>query len=134
MKKDEVPQDDANLLEGRLTEPCYATDENGNYTTVQSVGWDAKNVVIQQAWEDVNQQIEDTKQQVLLGHVSPISYYMHKALMDTKILADYTGFFRWTVKKHLKMKHFNKLSDHKLQKYADVFQITLQALKNKELL
>ena len=134
MKKDEVPQDDANLLEGKLREPCYALDENGKYTTVKSVGWDPKNVIIQDAWKAVNEKIEYTKEQVEEGVLSPIAFYMEKQLMDVSILAAYTGFFRWTVKRHLKMKHFMKLNDQKLAKYADVFDIDLPTLKNKELL
>ena len=134
MKNNEVPQDDANLLEGKFKEPCYALDEQGRYNTIQSVGWEPKNIVIQHAWEGVNEQIAETKQLVIQGELSPIAYYMKKQLMDVQVLAAYTGFFQWTVKRHLKMKTFNKLSDTKLMKYAEVFEIELDALKNKKLL
>ena len=42
MKTKDVPQDDANMLDGKLREPVYSIDEDGNYTTVLSVGWDTK--------------------------------------------------------------------------------------------
>jgi len=49
MKDNEVPQDDANMMEGKFREPWDALDEDGKYTTVRSVGWDPKNVVMQDA-------------------------------------------------------------------------------------
>ena len=33
MKKEEIPQDESNLSKSNVKELCYATDENGNYTT-----------------------------------------------------------------------------------------------------
>jgi hypothetical protein len=134
MKKEEVPQDDANMLEGKLKEPCYAVDEEGKYTTVASVGWEPKNIIMQQAWDAVHEKVEDIRKKVEQGELSPIAYYMEKQLMDLGVLAGYTGYFRWTVKRHLKMKNFLKLKDHQLQKYADAFDLDLQILKNKELL
>ena len=133
MKKQEVPQDDANMLEGKLTEPCYAVDEEGKYTKVGSVGWEAKNIVMQHAWDSVKERVDEVKKQVEAGELSPIAYYLEKQLMDISVLSGYTGFFRWTVKRHLKMKNFIKLKDHKLQKYADAFGISIETLKNKEL-
>jgi hypothetical protein len=134
MKKNEVPQDDANMLEGKLREPCYAVDEDGKYTTVRSVGWEPKNIVMQHAWEAVHEKVEAVRQQVIRKELSPIAYYMEKQLMDIGVLAGYTGFFRWTVKRHLKYKNFITLSDSKLGKYAEAFEISLETLKNQELL
>jgi len=133
MKKEDVPQDDANMLEGKFREPCYALDENGNYTTIGSVGWEPKNIIMQDAWDAVSERIETVKQSVIDGKLSPIAYYMEKNLMDTKILASYVGLWRFTVKKHLKMKAFEKLDNDTLSKYADTFDIELKTLKNKEL-
>lgn len=134
MKKQEVPQDDANMLEGKFTEPCYAVDEDGKYTKVGSVGWEPKNVIMQQAWDAVHERVEEIRERVEANDLSPIAYYMEKQLMDLSVLAGYTGFFRWTVKRHLKMKNFIKLNDKKLEKYADAFDISIETLKKKELL
>lgn len=134
MKKEEVPQDDANMLEGKFKEPCYAVDEEGKYTTVKSVGWEAKNIVMQQAWDAVHERVEEVRAQVEAGELSPIAYYLEKQLMDLAVLSGYTGFFRWTVKRHMKMKNFDKLSEQKLQRYADAFDISIDILKNKELI
>ncbi|MCK5775318.1 MAG: hypothetical protein KAH25_04040 [Bacteroidales bacterium] len=134
MKKSEVPQDDANMLDGKFREPCYALGDDGKYTTVKSVGWEPKNIVMQDAWDAVNDNIAHVKAQVEAGELSPVAYYMEKQLMDVSVLAAYTGFYRWTVKRHLKMKVFKGLNDKKLQKYADVFEINIDVLKNIELL
>lgn len=133
MKKKDVPQDDANMFEGKLKEPCYVVDEDGKYTTVKSVGWEAKNVVMQQAWDAVHEKVEEVKRKVEKGELSPIAYYMEKQVMDLSVLKGYTGYFKWKIKCHLKMKHFNKLKDHQLQKYAEAFDLDVQTLKNKEL-
>ena len=49
--------------------------------------------------------------------------------MDIGILSNYTGFFKWQIKRHLKPAVFNKLSTKKLDKYAAVFNVTVDELK-----
>ncbi len=132
MKKSEVPQDDANMLEGKFKEPVYVLDENGKYTTAYSVGWDAKNAVMQHAWDQINEKVEQTRRQVLDGKVSPVKYYMEKNIMDTALLAKYTGFWRWTVKRHFKPSVFNKLNRKTLEKYAEAFNISVETLTDTE--
>jgi len=132
MKSKDVPQDDADMMRGVFREPVYSLDENGNYTTVRSVGWDPKNEVMQEAWDVVNEKIENVKQKVIAGELSPIAYYIEKNLMDVGLLSKYMGFWKWTVKKHLKPKGFNKLSDEVLEKYARVFDITKEELVKRD--
>jgi len=131
MKSKDVPQDDANMMQGKFREPVYSLDKDGNYTTVKSVGWNPKNEVMQEAWDVANEKIEDVKQKVIAGKLSPIAYYLEKNLMDVSLLAKYMGLWRWTVKKHLKPKNFKKLSDEVLEKYAEVFDITKEVLIDK---
>ena len=45
------------------------------------------------------------------------------------IVSAYTGFCKWQVKRHLKPEVFRKLSDKKLKKYADVFEVSVEELK-----
>lgn len=130
MKAKEVPQDDANMLQGKFKEPVYSVDENGNYTTVPSVGWDPKNAVMQQAWDNINEKVEEVRQKVLAGELSPIAYYMEKKIMDVGLLAKYVGKWKWTVKKHLKQKHFIKINEELLEKYADVFDLSVADLRD----
>lgn len=133
MKDKEVPQDDANMLQGKFKEPVYSLDESGNYTTVKSVGWAPKNAVMQQAWDNINEKVEQTRQKVINGELSPLAYFMEKNMMDTKLLAQYMGFWNWTVKKHLKPKNFNKLNDEIISKYAEVLDVTPEELKEFKL-
>lgn len=130
MKAKEVPQDDENLLEGKFKDPIYTLDENGNYTTSYSVGWEVKNAVLKNAWGVINEKMEQARQDVLNGKASPILYYMEKNIMDTSLLAKYTGFWRWRVKKHLKPKGFNNLAEEELKKYAYIFDLTVEELKD----
>ncbi len=134
MKTKDVPQDNANLMEGKFQEPVYSLDEDGNYTTVRSVGWDPKNTVMLHAWEEVNERIEEVRQKVLDGQLSPLAYHMEKNIMDTSLVGKYMGFWAFKVKRHLKPKRFNKLSRKTLEKYADVFNISVDEFTNIELL
>ena len=128
MKKDEIPQDDGAL--NKLTrEVVYAVDASGKYSTELSTGWDVKIKALDLAWEDIEKRIEAAKQKVLNNEASPILYFLELRLMDLGILASYTGFWRWTIKRHLKPSVFNKLSEQKLQQYADAFNVSVEELK-----
>ena len=128
MKKEEIPQDDGAL--NKLTkEVVYAVDGLGNYSTELSTGWDVKTKALDAAWEDIAQRIENAKQKVLKNEASPILYFIELRLMDVGLVAAYTGFWKWTVKQHLKPAAFNKLSAKKLQQYADAFNVTVAELK-----
>jgi hypothetical protein len=129
MKKDEVPQDLSSL--GKITkEVCYATDSTGKYVTELSSGWEVKIKALDVAWSDIEKRIESARAQVLNNQASPLLFFMEYRLMDISILADYTGFWKWQIKRHLKTKVFIHLSDKKLQKYAAAFNIKVEDLKN----
>lgn len=130
MKKEEVPQDGDNMHEGKFTQLFYATDNDGKYVPVTSVGWEPENVAMQQAWEEVHAKVENALQRVNAGQASPISYYMEKNIMDLALLASYVGKFQWQVKRHMKPAVFKKLNDRTLQRYAAAFKITVDELKH----
>ncbi len=133
MKTTDVPQDDANMLQGKFKEPVYSIDADGNFKTIPSVGWDPKNEVMKEAWDVVHNKIEIAKQQVISGEKSPIAYYIEKNIMDIGLVAKYMGIWRLTVKRHLKPNNFKKLKTSTLNKYAEVFNITVEQLVNIEL-
>jgi hypothetical protein len=127
MKKEDVPQDLGSL--GKITrEVCYATDKDGKYTTQLSSGWDVKAQALDLAWQDIDQRIAIAKQKVLNKEASPLLFFMEYRLMDASILADYTGFWQWQIKRHLKPDVFDSLSDKKLQKYAEAFNVKVADL------
>ena len=130
MKKSEVPQDKSNLESANFKELCYAVDDNGQYTTAQSTGWNPKTIALDNAIKDINERVEDAKSRVLSQETSPIEYYMELHKMDLQILSSYVGFWKWRVKRHFKPKTFQKLSEKTLQKYADVFEISITQLKD----
>ncbi len=129
MKKEDVPQDLSSL--GKITkEVCYATDHSGKYVTELSRGWDIKITALDTAWEDIEDRIKIAGEKVSNGHASPILYFMERGLMDTGIVAAYTGFRKWQVKRHLKPAVFKKLSDKKLQRYTEIFNVSIEELKS----
>lgn len=130
MKKKEVPQDDGNLSKSNMKEMVYATDENGNYTTELSTGWEPKTIALSNSMEDINERIAEALQKVKDGEASPIFYFMEKEKMDLAVLADYVDMWKWRIKKHFKPKVFKKLSKDVLQRYADAFNISVSELKN----
>ncbi|MRI00805.1 hypothetical protein GH721_09730 [Kriegella sp. EG-1] len=130
MKKDEVPQDESNLASANIKDMVYAVDENGDYTTELSTGWTPKTIALDNAIQIIEERIADAKKRVLENKTSPIEYYMEVHKMDLQILASYVGFWKWRVKRHFKPFVFKKLNKKKLQKYADVFEITIDQLKN----
>ncbi|MDB5130121.1 hypothetical protein [Mucilaginibacter sp.] len=128
MKKEDIPQDLSAL--GKITkEVCYATDDDGKYQTALSSGWNVKIDALDLAWSDIDKRIAAAKQKVRNNEASPIHFFMEYRLMDLSILADYSGFWQWQVKRHLKPDVFKKLPNNKLQKYADAFNITVEDLK-----
>lgn len=129
MKKKDLPQDDSTL--GDITrELCYTQDESGAYTTGLSKGWEVKAKALDVAWDDIRERTADARAKVEKGEASPIVFFMELRLMDMAILSGYTGFWKWTIKRHLKPKNFNKLSTKKLQKYADAFDVSIEDLKH----
>ena len=128
MKKEEIPQDPSAL--GRITkEVCYALDEKGNYVTELSNGWEVKASALDITWNDIEKSTAEAKQKVLNGEASPLLYFMTLRIMDVPTVAAYTGFWKFQIKRHLKPAVFNKLSEHKLQKYALAFDVTVDQLK-----
>ncbi len=132
MKKSEVPQDSSSLESANIREMYYAVDENGEYTTELSTGWDPKKIALDNAIQDIKERTEAARQKVLKNETSPVEYYMELNKMDIGILASYVGMWAWRVKRHFKPSVFKKLSAKTYQKYADVFDITVEQLKHIE--
>lgn len=130
MKKSEVPQDNGRVFEKGSRELYYAVDENGEYTTALSTGWDAKNVVQDHTMQELQERIDRARADVRDNKVSPIVYFMELRRMDWQLVSDYTGIWKWRVKRHSKPVVFRRLNERVLAKYADTFEITVDQLKN----
>lgn len=127
MKRDQVPQDDANLMEGHR-EVVYAVDEKGNYVKALSPGWDPKNTALLQAWEQIDEQVFEACRLVEQGKASPLAVFMARNIFDIKLLSDYTGIPKRKIKAHLEPENFQKLDKETLRAYAEAFNITAAEL------
>jgi hypothetical protein len=130
MKKNEVPQDESKLEKANIKDMVYAVDENGNYVTELSTGWNPKTIALDNAIKQIEERVTAAKERFSKNESSPLEYYMELNKMDITILASYAGIWKWRVKRHFKPSVFKKLSQKTLQKYADVFDITVEELKN----
>lgn len=128
MKENEVPHDKGAL--GELQEVYYVTDNEGNYTTSLSEGWEVKDIAIQASISLLEEQLLEAKELILAGKQSPIPYYMLCTRMDWATLASYMNRWQWLIKRHKKPQVFQKLSEKTLQKYASLFGISIEELKN----
>ena len=129
MKKEELPQDPS-ALTGITRELCYVKDDNGKYTTDLSSGWQIKKDALENAWDDIKERTELARMKVKNGEKSPIYYFMELKLMDFSVLAGYTGFWIFSIKRHLKPAVFDTLSEKKMGFYAKAFDISVEELKN----
>lgn len=130
MKKQDLPQDESNLKSANMTEVLYVTDENDNYTTANSIGWEAKKAALEESLELIHERIEEARQDVVNNISSPIMYFMELNKMDLGVLASYVGMWQWRVKRHTKPRVFKTLNESVLKKYADAFGISVDELKN----
>ena len=128
MKKEELPQDDS-ALKKMTRELLYVKNTDGKYTTGLSTGWEIKKDALDSAWDDIHERVEQARAAVKNGEKSAVYYFMELRLMDLTVLSGYTGFWKFTIKKHLKPKVFKALSEEKLKLYAKAFEISVEELK-----
>ena len=87
--------------------------------------FDATEIVITKQ----TQELETILQQIRDGQLSPLAYHSQINLFNLNLLSSYTGISKWRIKKHLKPSYFNQLNEETLQKYATLFEITVEELK-----
>jgi hypothetical protein len=128
MKKSDVPQDQAAALEGQR-KAMYAVDANGRYTIIPSSGWEAEEIVLENAIEHFSILRETARGRVRAGLASALEFHMYACRMDMTLLAQSTGLFKWRVRRHLKPTVFNRLSVDVLETYAEALGLTVAQLK-----
>lgn len=131
MRESDVPQDEG--LNRGLKEITYAVDQDGRYVVVASLGWEPKNIANAQAWEVIADDIRTQAHRVRAGERSPLAYHLARNLMTVALAASYVRLPRWRVKRHLKPSVFSRLKPEILQRYADLFGLTLAELKQPAL-
>lgn len=128
MKKNDVPQH-SGLLSGNR-EVNYAVDADGRYILESSVGWEAKNIALRQAWEAIADELTVVLAEIKAGKKSALAYHMVKNQMDPALLSHYSGVARWRVKRHLKPSVFGGLRSADVVPYADLFGISVDELRH----
>ena len=128
MKKEDVPQEGG--LGAGCREVSYAVDRDGCYTLEPSAGWEAKNIALRQAWEEIISQLEAELSEIRAGRRSALGYHMVKNQMDPTLLSQYSGVARWRIKRHLKPSVFAKLDDAALAPYTELFSISVAELRS----
>ena len=119
-----------NKTYGQYRELSYSYQDGGIFEKTVGFHGEADRLILQQAWDMFQERIEDARQRVLAGKVSPVVYYMEKNLLDPLNLSMMAGISGWLVKWHFKPVVFKRLKDKTLQKYAAAFNITIDQLKN----
>lgn len=123
MREEDAPQDNSASLAGQRKR-LYTRNAAGEYTTVLSSGWDAEDVVLQQAIAEFETAAAQAYLRVQRGESSPLEYHMYRSRMDVTVLAQSTGFFKWQVRRHFRPSIFQKLSRKKLQRYQEALQLS----------
>ena len=106
----------------------YVANNKGTQELVSGSMWEPVAIFNGQAWQVIEKQIEASKEKVASGRVSCLHYYMTANQMDTGLLAKYTGQSRWLVRLHMVPFFFNRLRVGILEKYIEVFKISLDDL------
>lgn len=128
MKKLDIPQENNSTLNGQR-KVMYGTNESGDFQRVNyasSVEEFATIAAVEEYKELEKECLEEIKNDIS----SPIKYFMYKNRMDLPTLTSVVEMFSFRVKRHLQMKHFKKLNEKILQKYADAFAIEIDELKD----
>jgi len=128
MRIDSVPQDESSTY-AKNKKAIYAKAEDGSVQIVGSTGWSAEETVTKQALEDLLEHEVKAYCKVKKGLKSPLYYHMYRVRMDLQVLADTTGFFKWSVKRDFKPEVFAKISQKRLAIYADAMGIDSEKLK-----
>lgn len=129
MKQEEVPQENNKTLAG-IKKAVYATDTKGNYVAIASDGWEVEEIVTSQAVEEFERLAKDALLKVQNKEISPLAYHMVKNRMDLALLAQTTGFFKWTIKRDFKVEKFATMSEKRALIYAEVMGITVDELRS----
>ena len=122
MKKDEVPQQNAKAFMGH-SKLLYAVDDKGRYVPAPSNGWEAEEIVLDQAIDEFKRLTADAWQRAKQGQTSALEYHMFHERMDVVLLAQSTGYFKWRVRRHLRPGVFQKLPARLRERYADALGI-----------
>jgi len=117
MRPDEVPTQSAPLYEG-VIKAAYALGPDGRYTIVPNGGTETEVTVTEEAVAWFERQAAAARRRALAGETSPLEYHMYRQRLDVAALSQVTGYWRLTVRRHLRPSNFARLPREKLEHYA----------------
>jgi len=123
-----VPQDNSSTY-GEMKKAIYATGSDGKIKSIGSTGWDAEEIVTKQAIDDLEESRREALRKVIAKERSPLYYYMYEVRMDLAVLAQSTGFFKWTIKRDFDPKVFSKISQKRLLVYCEALGKSLEEIR-----
>ena len=133
MKIDEVPQDEAFLIEGKIRDLCYAVDKDGILHAGRARDGLPKNEAMKLAWNAVFETCRRNTQKSIGRRAQSdcflygTQYYGHYHTGEL-----YRNFQMESQKRHLKMKNFSKINLTLMVRYAEVLNITPAELVDTE--
>jgi len=133
MNKNQVPQDKSETYSGHC-KLLYATDTNGEYSSVHSSGWDVEEHATLSALAQIHRLKLDAWTRARQGLTSPLEYHMYNQRMDVPLLSQTSGLFKWRIKRHFQPVVFKKLNHSILNRYCEALGIdntTLNSLPEK---
>ncbi len=106
----------------------YAPGSSGRIDPVSDDVWQPVQIANRQAWKEIEQAVERSRQKVLSGQASCLHYYMTLNQMGVRLLARSIGLPAWQVRLHLFPRVFRRLPERILDRYAEFFRISRQDL------
>lgn len=128
METGDVPQE-RNATLGGFHKAVYARNESGQIVPVKSTGWEAEEIVTQQAVAVFQLKAEAARLRMLAGECSPLEYWMYARRMDLSTFAQSTGIWRWRIRRHFRPAAFSRLGDPLLRRYAEALGLSPDALR-----
>jgi hypothetical protein len=129
MDKHSVPQDPSPTYEGQR-KLLYAVDDAGQYTGVQSAGWEVETFATLTAVAELDRLREEAWERALSGQTSALEFHMFDRRMELDTLSATTGIWKWRIRRHFDVQRFARLPERVLQRYADAMGITVERLKS----
>jgi hypothetical protein len=128
MHKKDVPQDSG--VYGPLDITVYATDDDGKFVAIPSLGWDACNRAAVQAAQETRSKIYSAMEAVKQGRLSPLGVHMIAHELTPAGLSKISGVNWLKVKLHLRPRFFKRISATDTKRYAEAFGIAPSKLRD----
>lgn len=113
-------------------EMFYSYDDAGNFSSKVMAHGDfgGNSIFLKQMWDTFYERRLKAREQVIAGKKSPVCYHMERTRMDVLTLSVYMGFTPLKVKMHFKPWIYKRLRPATKEKYALIFDISVDELDN----